>query len=108
MPRRKNRGLDPDTALEITLGATATRLHHDGLTPADIITTLRELADGRADLLATAAAGHLGGYLAAPGMRHPATITIAGYLIQAGADTDTIAAETDRIRKNAAGSAYSL
>lgn len=106
MPRGKVRGLHPDTALEITLNATASRLHHEGCAPAEIIAELRKLASGRADLLASAAAGHLGGYLATPGMSHPATVTIAGYLVQAGADPETIATEVDRIRKNATTSAY--
>lgn len=100
--------MNPDTALEISLNATASRLHHEHVAPAEIVAELRKIAHGRADLLATAAAGHLGGYLAQPGMSHPATVTIAGYLVQAGADPTTIAAEVDRIRKNAAGSAYSL
>lgn len=100
--------MDPDTALEISLNATASRLHHEGLAPADIIAELRKIANGRADLLATAAAGHLGGYLAAPGMCHPATVTIAGYLVQAGADPEAITAAVDRIRRNASSSHYKL
>jgi hypothetical protein len=101
-------GISPDTALEISLNGTAARLHHEGLPAADIIAELRRIANGRADLLAKAAATHLGGWLAAPGMSHPATVTIAGYLVQAGADPETITAAVDQTRKNASGSDYSL
>jgi hypothetical protein len=105
MPSRR---LHPDTALEISLIGTAARLHDDGLPAADIIAELRAIALGRADLLAIAAGNHLGGYLASPGMSHPATVTIAGYLIQAGADPQTITAEVDRVRKNVNRSGYTL
>jgi hypothetical protein len=101
-------GINPDTALEISLHGTATRLHHDGLTPAEIIAELRAIANGRADLLARAAATHLGGWLASPGMSHPAEVSIAGYLVQAGADPQDITAHVDQVRRNASGTAYSL
>lgn len=105
MPSRR---LDPDVALEISLNGTASRLHHDGIEAREIITELKKIANGRADLLAKAAAGHLGGYLASPGMSDPSSVTIAGLLVQAGADPTIIAAEVDRVRRNASGSAYSL
>jgi hypothetical protein len=101
-------GINPDTALEISLHGTATRLHHDGLAPAEIIAELRTIANGRADLLGKAAGTYIGGWLAAPGMSHPATITIAGYLVQAGADEQVVTAAADQARKNASGSAYSM
>jgi hypothetical protein len=101
-------GIPPDTALEISLNGTAARLHHEGLPADEIIAELRKIANGRADLLAKAAATHLGGWLAAPGMSHPATVTIAGYLVQAGADPESITDLVDQVRRNASGSAYSL
>jgi hypothetical protein len=101
-------GISPDTALEISLNGTAARLHHEGLPADEIIAELCRIANGRAHLLAKAAATHLGGWLAAPGMSHPATVTIAGYLVQAGADLESITAEVDQVRRTASGSAYSL
>jgi 3-hydroxyisobutyrate dehydrogenase-like beta-hydroxyacid dehydrogenase len=102
------RGLTPDKALEISLIGTCERLHHEGLTPAQIVAELKTIANGRADLLARAAAHHLGTWLAHPGMTHPAKVTMAGYLVMAGADPSDIAAMVDQVRKNAGGSSYSL
>ena len=56
MPTRR---LTSDTALEIKLTGTAARLIDAGLPWREIVEQLRELADGRTDLLALGAGGHL-------------------------------------------------
>lgn len=104
MPSRR---LSPDTKLEINLIGTAGRLLREGVAWDDAVSQLREIADGRGDLLARAAGNHLGGYLASPGMHHPTELRAALWLLEAGAEPSLVAASVDRVRANASGSAYS-
>lgn len=99
MPRSP---MHPDRRLEIALSATAGRLAREGALDGDAVAELRDLAAGRADLLAVAAGQALGGYLARPGATTPATVKAAALLIAAGADPDLIAAEVDATRLRSA------
>lgn len=108
MGRQRGRGLDPDRALEISLNANARRLATDYSPMAEAVAELKAMASGRADLLGRAAGQHIGGYLARPGVEHPAIPYAAALLILAGADPDVIAEVADQTRKNATGSRYSL
>lgn len=94
-----SRRLDPDTALEIKLDAIARRYAHEMADLGDSVASLTVLAGGRTDLLALAAGSILGGYLAEPGVSHPADTYAAGLLILAGADASLIVARVDDVRK---------
>lgn len=59
-----SRRLSPDTALEIALNGTSGRLAGDKAAAETAAAELRTLAAGRADLLARAAGGKLGGFIA--------------------------------------------
>lgn len=104
MPSRR---LHPDTKLEIDLIGTAGRLLREGVEWDAAVAHLREIADGRTDLLARASGNFLGGYLASPGMHHPTELRPALWLLEAGADPSLVAAAVDRTRANSAGSSYS-
>ena len=107
--RRGGRGLDPETALEISLNGTAGRLAADDIDVADAIEQLRDLAAGRTDLLAKAAGTKIGGYLGSP-LSNPNNLKAAYLLHLAGAGDDhaSLVAAVDTARRNIGGSAYRL
>ena len=92
------RSMTPDWRMEIDLAGTATRLAVENAHDADAVTELKFLAQGRADLLAEAAGGLLGAWLASPGTQHPNRVRGAWPLIAAGADPTAIARWTDEAR----------
>ncbi len=55
-------------------------------------------ADGRTDLLALAAGGHLGGYLGDAGMTNPTSLLAGALLVLAGADPVEVVAHADVVR----------
>lgn len=94
MARKRN----PDNIHVANLHGQALR-HAELRTPTnEAIADLTMLAAGRSDLLAEAAATILGGYLAAPGTKHPKVMTAAALLIEAGADPDLVVGMTDAVR----------
>lgn len=99
MGNARSRRLDPDTALEIKLNAIARRHSHEHTPREEAVVDLRAIADGRTDLLATAAGSVLGGYLGAPCSTHPVDVYAAGLLILAGADPAKIVAHVDDVRR---------
>lgn len=107
--RRSGRGLDPETALSISLHGTALRLVDQRVPTLDAVEHLRSLAGDRADLLAQEAGGMIGGYLGHP-MSSPLALPAAYLLILAGADRDHVAIvrSADETRRTMGGSAYSL
>lgn len=90
--------MTPDRRMEIALTGTATSLAVENVPEADAIAELKLLAQGRADLLAEAAGGLLGAWLAAPGTQHPNRVRGAWLLIAAGADPTAIARWVDEAR----------
>ncbi|MEA2491314.1 MAG: hypothetical protein QOH21_3106 [Acidobacteriota bacterium] len=96
--------MQPDTRLEVTLNGRATRLAHDGAPLPEAVDQLRDLAAGRADLLAAAAGSILGSYLSRPylsrpGMTQPQMVYAVVQLLLAGADVDSIVEHVDRARE---------
>lgn len=103
---RRGRGLSPDTTIEIKLDGVA-RKHGHELTPVhEAIENLREIANGRTDLMTSAAGSILGGYLGEPGMSNPVDVYAAGLLILAGVDADSIVAQVDDIRAVVSAARY--
>lgn len=90
-----------DQHLEMRLGTTATRLARGGADRAAAVAELREVADGRGDLLALACGRALGGFLALPGMHHPGDLHAPALLLEAGADPDLVAVHADQAREHA-------
>lgn len=90
---------DPDRFREIALSATARRLAQEEADYRGAMLQLRALADGRTDLLAIAAGGLLGSYLARASVTDPRMVRAAALLIDAGADPSRTAAETDEVRR---------
>lgn len=85
--------MDPDTALEFSLNATEARLHHEAPAPTETSpSSARSLTD-TPTCLPSLRPGTSAATLASSGMSHLATVTIAGYLVQSGADAEVIAAE---------------
>jgi hypothetical protein len=103
MPTRR---LAPDTALEIKLAGTAARLIDAGLPWGEIVERVQTLADGRTDLLALAAGGHLGGYLGDAGATNPTSLVAAAVLVLAGADAAAVVAYADAVRKRVEAPRY--
>ena len=89
---------DPDRFREIALSATARRLAQEEADYREAVLQLRALADGRADLLAIAAGGLLGSYLARATVTDPRLVRAAALLVEAGADPSRTVRETDEIR----------
>jgi hypothetical protein len=100
--------LDPDTALEISLNGTAGRRAGDSTPVPDAVNELRQLAAGRADMLARAAGAKLGGFLGAPGTTNPNDVLAAAYLLLAGADPESTRDEADVVRERVGSAPYSL
>lgn len=107
--RRRSGGLDPETALLISIQGTANRLAADKTPTLDAIAQLRDLAGDRTDLLAKACGTALGGYLGHP-MTNPLELAAAYLLALAGAEKHhgAVVAAADTARRNVGGSAYSL
>lgn len=103
------RGIDPETALHVSLDGTANRLADDNVPVLEAIAVLRELAGGRVDAIAAAAGSKIGGYLGTS-MANPNQLKAAHLLVLAsdGLEHDVLVAAADKARKNAGGSAYSL
>jgi hypothetical protein len=92
-----------DQHLEMRLGTTATRLARTGVERAAAVAELREIAAGRADLLALAAGRALGGFLARPGDAFPGDLHAPALLLEAGADPALVPGHADETRRNALG-----
>jgi hypothetical protein len=107
--RRLGCGLDPETALSISLHGAALRLVDQKIPTLEAVEQLRALAGGRIDLLAKEAGGMIGGYLGHP-LSSPLAMPAAYLLIVAGADKDhaSIVSAADETRRTVGGSAYSL
>jgi hypothetical protein len=106
--RRGGRGLDPETALSISLHGTALRLVDQGIPTAEAVEQLRALARDRVDLLAMEAGGMIGGYLGHP-QSSPLALPAAYLLILAGANKDHagVVSAADETRRTVGGTAYS-
>jgi 3-hydroxyisobutyrate dehydrogenase-like beta-hydroxyacid dehydrogenase len=88
-----------DTQREIALISRAQLLTDLEISVAAAIDELREMADGRADLLANAAASQIGAYLAAPRTTDPYHLLAGTFLVLAGADTDTVEDAVESVRR---------
>lgn len=107
--RRGSRGLNPETALAISIDGTARRLADDHIPTLDAIAQLRDLAGDRVDLLAKSAGGMIGGYLSTP-LANPIQLAAAHLLVLAsnGDHHDLLTAAADESRDNGTRSAYKL
>lgn len=107
--RRGGRGLDPETALRISIEGTAGRLVDERTPTVDAVEQLRALAGDRADVLAEVAGSMIGGFLGHP-LNSPLVLPAAYLLTLAanGAHHAELVAAADTARRNAGGSAYSL
>jgi hypothetical protein len=65
---------------------------------AATIDELRDMARGRADLLANAAASQIGAYLASPRTVDPYHLLAGTFLVLAGADTDRVEEVVEDVR----------
>lgn len=63
------------------------------------VAELREMADGRADLLASAAGSQIGTYLASPRSADPYHLLAGTLLVLAGADTDLVEDAVEAARR---------
>ncbi|MCO7238396.1 hypothetical protein [Aeromicrobium sp. CnD17-E] len=80
--------LSPDRHLEIRLTTAARRLAREGVDRESAVAELREIAQGRTDILAEACGMALGGFLAHPGIQQPRDLHAPALLFEAGADPD--------------------
>lgn len=106
---RGRRGLDPETALRISIDGTALRLAGDDIPIVDAIAQLRELAGDRIDMLAKVAGGKIGMYLG-HSLSNPLQLR-AAYLLVLAADGHEHAAlvvAADQSRRDIGTSSYSL
>lgn len=95
----KKRRPDPDATLEVVLVGHAHYLIEVHTPTIEAVAQLRELAGSRADLLASAAGSHLGAYLGSPRTTHPHRLLAGALCVLAGADTDLIDEEVERVRQ---------
>ena len=63
------------------------------------VVELREMAEGRADLLASAAGSQIGTYLASPRTTDPYHLLAGTLLVLAGADTDLVEDAVETVRR---------
>ena len=88
-----------DTLHEAALIHRAQLLTDLEISVAAAIDELRDMADGRADLLANAAASQIGAYLAAPRSVDPYHLLAGTFLVLAGADTDRVEDAVEDVRR---------
>lgn len=88
-----------DTQREGALVSRAQLLTDLETSVAAAIDELREMAQGRADLLANAAASQIGTYLASPRTTDPNHLLAGTFLVLAGADTDLVEDAVESVRR---------
>ncbi len=88
-----------DTRREVALISRAQLLTDLETSVAAAIDELREMAQGRADLLANAAASQIGTYLASPRTTDPNHLLAGTFLVLAGADTDLVEDAVESVRR---------
>lgn len=94
-----NREPHADTEQEMALIWRA-RLLADAETSIDTaVVDLRELAEGRADLLASAAGSQIGTYLGSPRTTDPHRLIAGALLVLAGADADLVEDAVESVRR---------
>lgn len=99
--------LTDDQHLEIRLSSTARRLARAYVDRAVAVEELRDIAGGRADLLALACGRALGDFLGRPLAQHPGDLHIAALLLEAGADPKLVIVHTDSTRDYSSRSHHS-
>lgn len=99
--------MNPETALDISIIGAAGRLASSDTTAIDAANELRELADGRTDMLGKAA-GHMLGGVIGSSLTNPQNILAAYYLVLAGAEHEPMVTELDVVRGNVDRAGYSL
>ena len=88
-----------DTLHEAALINRAQLLTDLEISVAAAIDELRDMADGRSDLLANAAASQIGAYLASPRTVDPYHLLAGTFLVLAGADTDRVEDAVEDVRR---------
>jgi hypothetical protein len=89
-----------DVEQEMSLIWRARLLAADATASIDgAVVELRELAEGRADLLAAAAGSQIGTYLASPRTTDPHRLLAGALLVMAGADSDLIEDAVESVRR---------
>jgi 3-hydroxyisobutyrate dehydrogenase-like beta-hydroxyacid dehydrogenase len=84
---------------EVALVSRAQLLTDLEISVAAAIDELRDMAQGRADLLANAAASQIGTYLASPRTTDPNHLLAGTFLVLAGADNDLVADAVESVRR---------
>lgn len=97
------RGLAPDTAVEISLHATALRVVRERASRGEVLEQLDAIAQGRRDLFGRAAGFLLDSYLASPGTTDPLMVEAAAALLAVGADPDAVRAKAEETRGRSIG-----
>jgi hypothetical protein len=88
-----------DTVQEAALISRAQLLTDLEISVAAAIDELRDMANGRTDLLANAAASQIGAYLASPRSTDPYHLLAGTFLVLAGADTDLVEDAVEDVRR---------
>lgn len=97
---RERRVLDPDAKRATALNGRSEYLAQR-LAIGDAVRELRELADGRDDLVGTTLGGILGGYVGDPGMTNPYRLLGAALLAQLRFDLDAFRDAHEESERNA-------
>lgn len=98
--RRGGRALDPDKQIEIGLNGRS-GYYAGELDITHAVDELRELSEGREDLVGQALGNIIGGFVANPGTANPWHLIGAGLLAQLQFDTSAFAAAFEQTRANA-------
>jgi 3-hydroxyisobutyrate dehydrogenase-like beta-hydroxyacid dehydrogenase len=88
-----------DTQHVVALISRAQLLTDLEISVAAAIDELRTMAQGRADLLADAAASQIGAFLASPQKTDPYHLLAGTFLVLAGADTDLVEDAVESVRR---------
>ena len=88
-----------DANREVALISRAQLLTDLEISVAAAIDELREMAHGRSDLLANAAASQISVYLSSPRTTDPYHLLAGTFLVLAGADTDRVEDAVESVRR---------
>ena len=88
-----------DTQRELALIGRAQLLTDLETSIGAAVVELREMAGGRADLLASAAGSQIGTYLASPRTTDPYHLLAGTFLVLAGADSDLVEDAVESVRR---------
>ena len=88
-----------DTQQVVALVSRAQLLTDLEISVSAAIDELRGIAQGRSDLLASAAASQIGAFLASPHRTDPFHLLAGTFLVLAGADMDVVEDEVESVRR---------